>query len=95
MSDPNAQNGTTQPAQGKAVGMPKYRLTGPCYINETLYTQQMIDVAEANEKPILVFFKGIPNASMEAVNEAAEAMVKKHPLPTMQEAFNAMTPLKA
>lgn len=60
----------------QASEVPKYRLTGPGYYNDVLYDQTAID--RAGDKGISIFFTGIPNHSMEPLNEAAEAMVDKY-----------------
>lgn len=72
----------------KKVQVPQYRLTGPVYVNETLYDQGAVD--RAPEPGILIYFKGIPNHHMEPVNDAAREMVKKHP-PSHMSAVDRLT----
>lgn len=84
----------TQAAPAKKQ-QPQYRLVGPTYVNETLYTQSQIDAAP--EPGICIYFKGVPNVSMQPLNEAAREMVAKHPLPNRDplESLTSINPENA
>lgn len=90
MTDEPQPNGDTPPARKE---VPQYRLTGPVYVNETLYDQGQIDRMEP-QGGILIYFKGVPNVNMQPVNAAAKAMAKAHPLPEMNsiEALTKVVP---
>lgn len=91
MTTETAQPGATATARKE---VPQYRLIGPVYVNERLYTQGEIDRASEDGRPIVINFKGIPNMNMLPANDAAREMVRKNPLPTVStiEALTRVTP---
>lgn len=77
--------------------VPKYRLTEKAYLNDRLYDPEEMPIDQSAEpddtgalpkRPLIVAFPGIPAYYMEPVNDAARAMVAKHP-----ERMRALNPI--
>jgi len=64
--------------------MAKYKLTGVTYINNTLYTEDMLLKASEEGREIVVDYDGIPGSTLEPVDDAAKAAkaaAKRGPVP--------------